>query len=430
MRASISSSAISRLAGAVAAVWLCGSGAAWAGGGSGDLGTVQTFLSALCPLVNISASSCPQLPTVTQGVLELAALGNSPPEITHVRTNNLAGTNVYVGNPAVVNIDVNGGLAPMPFPIDSNSSPPLFQAADPINNPLPPLLPTLTPLAFISQSSGTTAAMTQLVDPNADAFLFAVPVSSVGFQAATSGPVPDKAYFFYDDLFRTNKTFVKGQIAAKFSLPLTILKNGTEDPPVMVTLLIKATCTGGPACLQAYAFGGQIGSSSNPVPASQLGIQFALVFSASPASSQTHAIFEVAVPLLVTGKSCTDHNGLPIPGCTPNTDPPYFYFSDTGFFGPRNLGTVSAFGALGNALGVTFTTSPAISYIGLAPSALAPSSDTGPIFQLCASLPDNSNGPNAHLRSAVGAYYAIATDGEMLLSAAFPSSSTSACPAL
>jgi hypothetical protein len=324
----------------------------------------------------------------------------------------------------------------MPFPLNSTTLPQLFGLSiDPLGNQIPGMLDTLTPLAFISQSSGT-AAMTQASDPNADAFLFAVTVSSVGFQVAKSGPVPDMAYFFLDDLFRNNQTFTNGQIAAKFSFPLTVLNSGTENPPVMITVLIKGVCNGGPACLQAYAYGGPIGSSSKAVPASQLGIQFALVFSTSPASSQKHAIFEVAVPLLVTGASCNYINGLPSPTCTPNTDPAYSYFFHTGNTGPRNLGTVTAFGALGD-VGHTPTTStgifPAGALIGLAPSALAPPSNTGTIFQLCASLPDNSNGPGAtvaRLRSAVGAYYAIATDGEMLLSSAFPSFSSSTCPAL
>ena len=421
MSTSRKTSAISRVAGAVTAAWLCGSGAAWAGGGSGDLDTVQSFLNALCPILKMT--TCPLLPTVTQGVLELAALGNSPPEITHVRTNNLAGSNVYVNNPAAaIPLDPITGATQMPFPLDSTTTPTLSDQ-----------LATLTPLAFksISGSKGTTAAVTQLVDPKADAFLFAVTVSSVGFQFAKSGPVPDMAYFFYDDLFRNNTTFTIGQIAAKFSLPLTVLKsNGFEDPPVMITLLIKATCSGGPTCLQAFAFGGPIGDSSKAVPASQLGIKFALVFGASPASAQPHAIFEVAAPLLVTGASCNDANGLPITGCIPNTDPAYSYFLNTGNNGPRNLGTVTAFGSLGD-VGYTPTTSfgifpPPPAKIGLAPSALAPASNTGPIFQLCAALPDNST----KLKPAVGAYYAIATDGSMLLSAAFPSSSSSTCPAL
>ncbi len=58
-------------------------------------------------------------------------------------------------------------------------------------------------------------------------------------------------------------------------------------------------------------------------------------------------------------------------------------------------------------------------------------------FALCAALPDNSNGAGAHIRPAVGAFYAIATDGETLLSAPLSSvitlspsvTTTIVCPA-
>ena len=224
----------------------------------------------------------------------------------------------------------------------------------------------------------------------------------------------------------------------------------------MITLEVLATCNVGPStCLKAYAVGG-IGTPQSPVDAGQLGIQFALVFSASPTSTQKHAIFEVGVPLLVTG-ACVGKPLLCVPGQPQaNTDPPYFYFTLTGNpgngstqapFVSGNLATFTAFGDPGDDLGATPTTAgilPATAYsIGLAPTATpfcttmtCPSGNPPPPptplsvpFALCASLPDNSNGPAAHLRPAVGTYYAIATDGEMFLSAPVPSV-FSACPAL
>jgi hypothetical protein len=213
----------------------------------------------------------------------------------------------------------------------------------------------------------------------------------------------------------------------------------------MITLEVLATCNGGPACLQASVYGGGIGTASSPTPASKLGIQFALVFSASPASTQKHAISEIAVPLLVTG-ACVGANPVCVPGAPMifNTDPAYFSFLHTLKSGPINLATFTAFGSAGDALGASLSgILPAPAYsIGLAPTA-APfcTSTTCPTFPalppagsvtfaLCAALPDNSNGPAARLRPAVGAYYAIATDNEMLIGAPLAPAVASVCPAL
>ena len=73
--------------------------------------------------------------------------------------------------------------------------------------------------------------------------------------------------------------------------------------------------------------------------------------------------------------------------------------------------------------------------IGLAPTAGplgSPPLSGSSTFALCATLPVNTNGTGAQLRPAVGAYYAMATSGEMLLSAPLQATgaSSSACPAL
>src|SRR5277367_4836770 len=76
------SSTFSRLAGALAALWLYGAGTAWAGDGA-DLASLNLLLSTpttgLCAILNMT--TCPQLPTITQAILEVAGLGNSPPEV-------------------------------------------------------------------------------------------------------------------------------------------------------------------------------------------------------------------------------------------------------------------------------------------------------------------------------------------------------------
>src|SRR5438067_1237369 len=126
-------SIVSRAAGAVLSLWLC-AGAAWAGDGA-DLGSLQALLNdpntGLCKLFGMS--SCPVPPTITQAVLEVAGLGNNLPEMVRVQNNIPPGSSVTAGNPAV---------ATTPSTVSE-------------------LLSTLTPLAFISQSSGTARA-TQL----------------------------------------------------------------------------------------------------------------------------------------------------------------------------------------------------------------------------------------------------------------------------
>jgi hypothetical protein len=405
-------STFSRLAGALAALWLCGAGAAWAGDG-GDLGSLQNVTNGFCAVLNMK--TCPQLPTVTQGVLEVAGLTNSPPEIVRVQNKIASGTSVDAGNPAPQ-------LQPAPVP----AYPAVFFFNSTTSPTASELLSTQKPLAFISQKSGTGAA-TQLYDPKADTFLYAVGVSEFGIKTGNGLFAPDTAFFFYDDLFRVAQNFTKGQTVAKFSFPLTVLNaDGSENPPVMVTLKVLATCNGGPSCLQAYVYGGGIGTASNPILASQLQIAFALSFGTSPTSTQKHAIFQVGVPLLVTAA----------------TDPAYFYFAITGQPGNGSeAGPPFSLPSAGNLATYTVFVDdllnpvlPLGASLGLAPSAgplgSPPAAGVSSTFALCASLPDNSDGPAAHLRPAVGAYYAIATDGEMLVSAPLPSVSTSMCPAL
>jgi hypothetical protein len=459
MRALIRPSTISRLAAAVASLWLCGGGSAWAGTGGSDTGTLQQIVgppdgsSGFCNLLGMGPKSaaplgpttnpCPQIPTITQWVLEVAGLTNSPPEAIRAQNSITPGSSVTAGNVAAV---PTGALPDYPLPLNATSSPPLFSPGNATTAPSG-LLTTLTPIAFASQNPqiSTTAAATPLYDPSADTFVYAVGVSSKAAVNAAGLTDPDKVYFFFDDHFtNTNQKFSTGQIVAKFSFPLTFLNNDGSESPVMTTLQVTATCNGGPSCLTAQAVGG-IGTPKNPVDASQLGIQFALVFSGSPTLAQNHAIFEVAVPLLVTG-ACVQPNAQctrgqrQMPPTQPigNADPAYNYFQHFGLPGPINTAISTAFGSAGDDLGGTPTQSgilPSGAFsVGLAPSAGplctfdAMGNETCPsTFALCASLPDNTNGGKANLRPAVGAYYAIATNGETLLSAPLPSVSMSSC---
>jgi hypothetical protein len=416
MRASIRSSIVSRLAGAVAGVWLCGAGVAWAGGGGGaDLASIQAIIgppngsSGLC--LTFGMNPCPQLPTVTQAILQSAGLGNNLPEMVGAQNNIPPGDRVSAGNPAAVPPPQPSSLSPLP--LNSTTSPTVSQ-----------FLATLTPLAFISQSSGTAQA-TQLFNGNADTFLYAVGVSSSGKVGTTGLTDPDMVYFIYEDLFQKNQKFATGQTVAKFLFPLTVLSKDAmgkfSERAVPITLNFRATIAGD---CSASTVSGDFNGTGNPLtlnPPNAIGIDCAVVFSASPTSTQTHAIFEVAVPLLVTGRC---FNNCPP---DPNTDPAYFYSVLTGNAGPVNKGVFTAFLSddanrilAGASIGLASTAGP----LGSPP---ASGSST---FALCATLPATTNGSAAQLRPAVGAYYAMAASGEMLISAPLPlpGVSSSACP--
>ena len=267
MSTSMRYSTLSGLAGAVAGLWLCGGGAAWAGGGA-DLASLQDLIgkadgsTGLCLLFGMTATPtnpnpCPQLPNITQAVLEVAALGNDVPVMIRAQNSITPQFSVDAGNatavPTNIPVDNNTGLATLPL---ATTSPTVSD-----------VLSTLTPLAFISQSSGAGQAA-QPYNSSADTFLYAVGVSS--FQQPGPGGLidPDMVYFFFDDLSRTNQVFAKSKIVAKFSFPLAVLnKNGTESL-VATTLQVKSTCSGGPSCLQAQVISGFGASTSNPIPAS------------------------------------------------------------------------------------------------------------------------------------------------------------------
>jgi len=251
MQPSIRSSIFLRVAGAAAGLWLCGAGAAWAGDGA-DLGSLQALLSGtggLCQIFNMNP--CPQVPTITQGVLEVAGLGNNLPEMVRAQNNIAPGSAVSAGNPAVA-----------------------------LTNPpptIPALLAGLTPLAFISQSSGTAPA-TQLYDPKADMFLYAVAVSTSGFSGAGGLPSPDTVFFFYDDVSRSNANFATGTTVAKFSFPLTVLNSNGSERAVPTTLNFVANNAGD--CSTSTFVGNFSGapSGTQTLSAAQIGINCAVVF--------------------------------------------------------------------------------------------------------------------------------------------------------
>lgn len=368
-------SRISCLTGTISALWLCAAGSAWAGDGGSSLASLQALLNTVCGNLNVT---CPQLPTITQAALEIAAQFNAPTEMVRSQDND---------PPALI-----------------AANPPLASAQPPLD------LSTSTPLAFVGSTSVTgQAAATQPYDENANGFFYAV--TSIGGPNAQ----PNTVHFVYEDLFRTIDGVSKGQHVANISLPLVVL-NGVAERVVQTTLQFFATCNGGFAsCVTtALATGDFSGKGkSKTYSADQIGLSIASSFGPSPISPLVpHATFQVDVPLIVT--SATDPLYLQSP---PKNAVLFqaFFGPETGFI-PKNpsiLGTST-------------------SSIGIAPFAapLCPGnvdcSATPPqgVFGFCASLPDN----RAALLPAVAAFAAVATSGETLVSAPFGSSPKIVCP--
>jgi hypothetical protein len=387
-----------RLAGAAFAVWLCGIGWAWAGDGGADAGTVQGFLTETCG--NIASifspaqpvqTPCPQLPTVSQGVLEIAALLNARPEA--IRSyQNVQGSAIYAGNPVI---------------------------------PSPPVVwSSVTPLAFIgAPTSKGQATPTQLNDPKADSYFYAV---------ATLDPVsqqPGTLNLLYDYLLRTVPVFIKGQTVAKISLPLAVLRpDGSElavcgalgCPASVATLTIKATCTGGPACLTGYVTGDFAGTGTLATyKANDVGISFTASFGKSPISALPHASFAVQVPLVVTNAN----------------EPAYFGFSwITGneTFSSDETGASTPVLGAGVSVGIPPYAAPLCANPAGTACPTPPAPPPPSTYGFCASFSNNFTGPIGNPAPAVAAYVQLVTDGETLASTPLlplpPGSVPASCP--
>jgi hypothetical protein len=266
-----------------------------------------------------------------------------------------------------------------------NSIPPtatLNAGNPPAGNPssLSPLpLSNLTPLAFIAaQNSGNTASVTQLGDPSAKSF----------FYAATDGIFPTLPptmlylAFDYPPLTNPAPAAARGNDLADICLPLTVLNsdNTTESPLPTLLRVLNASSPPGNAVVV-------VGSCSGGGPtamASNLGLIVTVTFQSSPNSAARHAVIEVQIPLLVTGA----------------TDPAYFLNPGAFSLVLPGIFTVDLPGFTPNVNGL-----PKLP-IGMSPVAA----------QLTASIAGNSGATVP----AVNAYSAIATDGEVLVSAPLP----------
>jgi hypothetical protein len=431
----IRSSIVSRLFNAVAALSLCGSTAAWAGDGGADQASVNsawiTFcnstLATLSPPVTCPATGTEAIPTVTQGILQFAASLLVPPVVA--RSNGSSGVQLAPLGQAFDAIDPS--LPPAFIPVPNTNPQGFFLAitkfpipaksttTKPLVLGLSDLLPAMTPLAFIS-SSKSPAPVTQLSNPSANVFLYGV---ASGFM--DDGGQPDTVFFVYDDPSRTNGNLKQGSVVAEFSFPLVSLTGyGTSTPTetvVPTTLQFRATSAGD---CSTSTVSGQGPSGSFSTLASKIGIDCAVVFAPSPLSTASHAIFQVAIPLIVTQATDTLYFS-PVNSLLADFFGVYLPYSVTG--GPWKT-DVTGFLVSSGVTGI-----PNGSYIGLAPSAqplLPPGTTSLPAvipYALCANLPSGNGNGQAPV-PGVAAFYAIATDGATLLSAPSPGSSTSTCP--
>ena len=396
-------SIISRLIHAIVTFWLCCAGSAWAGDGANGVLSPNTSLRELCDFLEsfgVPLPSCPQVPSLTQSFLQLAAWELVPTEM-------LRATNGGIGVGGVLGGAVDAGNPSLPPALIPTTPVTTAITAFPVTGPaLSNLLPNLTPLAFISSVNQGTAAATQLYNRAANMFLYAV---ASGF--LDHGRQPDTLFLFYEDTSRTNANLIQGQTVAQISLPLTVLnKDGTERL-AMTMLQFGATNAGD--CLASTVAGdfSGLGTPQTLTPA-QIGVDCAVVFAPSPISAKAHAIFEVQVPLVVTNA----------------TDPLYFFNPIANIGGPFSTdvipppSTPPVLGVNGKSIGIAPSAVPLCT-----PTTCPSQNPPAPVFALCANLP-GGNGNGQVPVHAVAAYFALATTGETLLSAALPAASTSVCP--
>jgi hypothetical protein len=411
------------LLGASAAFSLGAGHSARAGGGGPDFIGIENFIASICSMLNISSSFCPTVPTVSQGILELAALHDSTPEA--VRSE--------FAIPVAPYVDAANPSRPPAKAQATCAKPPCVDPLNPFTLPIDPsVLSTLRPLAFVSAATTSgTATPTQLYDPDANIFFYAV-----GGRSSTStvtSTEPDTLLLFYEDLKRDNKTFKPGQTVASFSLPLMVLNSDFSERAVSAVLQLKSSSNKAPDCSASTVTGNFLGTvdpKGNPILSTvnptEIGVGCAVAFGATPMSSHPHAVFEVSVPLLITIETdyivVNNHYGF-YPGMAGQSagDP---FAADLYGFQPTSCPGPSCI--LGN---------DPLPSIGIAPSAgpLGPAvtaSSPPATYSLCANLP--TKGPFAPPLPAVAAFYAIAGNGaDVLVSAPLaPTPPGIVCPAM
>ena len=408
MRISIRSFTCSRLAGAAAALWLSGAGVAWAGDGGNDLASLNNGLGDLCSFLEntfgVPLPSCPQAPTITQGILQLASWSLVPNEMISAVNHIPIGQRVNAGSPSIPPV------GPTP--------PPITSALPIMGTELSSLLANLTPLAFISSSPGPAAAA-QLYNTDADVFLYGVASLS---NSSTQSVQPDTLYLLYDDTSRTNGNFKQGATVAEFSLPLVVLTGYPSAPTeTLVPTTLQFIATGAGDCSASTVSGNFSGKGAQTLMAAQIGVNCAVVFAPSPLSAKSHAIFELAVPLVVTLTTDPLYFSNPISNLNPlgfpsrPTKPGSLRFP----FSPRKLPSWEQ-------TEIPLASGPPRCRCARGSRALH--RRRRPLSPRSAPIFPAGNGNGQAPVPGVAAYYAITTVGETLLSAAVPPSSTSVCP--
>jgi hypothetical protein len=405
MRISVRSLTISRFIGTVLTILSCGPGPAWAGGGGED--AAGDFLNPLC---NFLGMTCPTLPTATQIVLELSALGNRPPDLvrgppmfTSTTTGEPQPSGGQFGNCTVAGISPS--IPCSSFAVNA-VNPAIAATPTTPTNPATAMLENLTPLAFISQKPSATP--TQLGNASANSFFYAVANKESGLS--------DTLNLFYDYPPQKNQTFAKGQAVANISLPFGVIQ-GTGNTaaerfvPATLQIIGKGACgSADSGCLTANIVGNFSGMGAQTYPAADFGVNVTFLFGKSPLSPQAHATLKVEVPLLVTQATDPAYFGVNASGSATLVN--QFSGLPTAFDAKADTGFPSAFGLAGI---VPYASPQTV------PNA---KKNTLPNFSSCASISTGASGGGTV--PAVAAFFAIGTEGTTYASA--PMTTVATCP--
>jgi hypothetical protein len=471
----------SRVVAAAAVVgWLCCAGPARAGDGGEDAANLQQILDGICPLVGMTPTTCPKLPTGAQMALEISGLINS--QIDDVKnayfvpfgSSNPCGNFVIATQIPCTEVAINAVNAPVKSPPEgplaisyltplafkpvtgaictgkisgttlnvSSCASGKLQVQDVISGTgisqpayivdigtcaSPPGSCTLNAAQTVTVPETITAqraVVTQYGDPAAKRFLYAALIEGSDGQ-------PQLLDVVLDDTLSTKKQFSKGPVVA-FSLPLVVLKGGIEYP-VAATLQLTATCNGAADCLAGTVTGTFPtfpGVAKKSYSAAALGLTFSSSFDASPNSATPHRKYELQIPIIATPDTDPAYfaqTPMTTQQCPKvNGPPPPLYFANAlsgycnAFATPGVLGFLTPVLGAGASIGIAPYAAPQCT------SATCPTdgSTATPFFGFCASFPA---GPT--FLPGVATFLQIATTG--MTSASTPLATQNLqCPAL
>jgi hypothetical protein len=310
MRGSVGfSKMISGVAGAVAALWLCGAGPAWAGGGM-DAGSLLVLL---CDTASNLGITCPQYPTYfqTNGDGTKTTISPGSPIVLELAAWQNVSSVIAPSPNLVLNVDGDCGLGtPGPqycpqLAVNATNGPAKSPPSDPAA-----AMSYLNPLTFISNPTAMPPlTVTQNKnDPTATGFLYAVALDDQNGQ-------PQALDLIFDNVAGTKNPVV-------ISLPLAVLANGAAtENSVVATLTANCNVLGSCFNVSVSTNPPLSGKKKSYTPA-DLGWTFTYSFDTSPNSSTKHPIVDLRVPFLVN--QATDPiyfigtsfvTGAPLPGC-------------------------------------------------------------------------------------------------------------------